>query len=442
MAFFMAGAKALSIGADIGGKDGEDSNMQPLIDWIVSLQIPLVTEGVARFVSHLILASIIAVVAPGMLVILTWLERKIIARIQDRIGPNRAGPFGLLQGFADMIKMFTKEDIVPAKADRIVYNIAPGLSVISAIMVFAVIPFAPGFVGADLNVALIYIVAIGGLGTLAILMGGWASNNKYALLGAFRVVAMLLTYEIPMVMALIVVTLVNGSMAMGDIIAYQSSNIFFWNIFTLPLAFLIFFIAGVAETGRSPFDLIEAESEIVAGFHVEYSGIKFGMFMIGEYVHMFALSFLLAVLFLGGWQVPFIDVTALPGPIGPILGFISLIIKVFLFVFIMMWFRGTLPRFRIDHLQDLGWKFFVPVSLVLLIVVAIIVRLFAPGSDAIVPVTPGPLSILGPAGEAIALFIANIAVAAGSMYVVSSAARRSRNSQLRAVTAVEGVPAK
>jgi NADH-quinone oxidoreductase subunit H len=416
--------------------------MQPFIDWVVNLNIPFVTEPVARFVSHIILASIIAVVAPAMLVILTWLERKIIARIQDRIGPNRAGPFGLLQGFADMIKMFTKEDITPAKADRIVYNIAPGLSVISAIMVFAVIPFAPGFVGADLNVALIYIVAIGGLGTLAILMGGWASNNKYALLGGFRVVAMLLTYEIPMVMALISVTLVTGSMSLGDIVAYQSPNIFFWNIFTLPLAFLIFFISGVAETGRSPFDLVEAESEIVAGFHVEYSGIKFGMFMIGEYVHMFALAFFSAILFLGGWQAPFIDVTTLPGPLGPIVGFISLIIKVFIFVFIMMWFRGTLPRFRIDHLQDLGWKFFVPVSIALLIVVAIIVRMFAPGSNVGVPVEAGPLSFLGPAGEAIALFIANIMTVFLSMYIVSSAARRSRNQGLRAVTAVEGVPAK
>jgi NADH-quinone oxidoreductase subunit H len=415
--------------------------MQPLIDWLVSLQLPLLTEPVARFISHLILASIIAVVAPASLVLLTWLERKIIARIQDRIGPNRAGPFGLLQGFADMVKMFTKEDITPAKADRLVYNLAPGLSVISAIMAFAIVPFAPGFVGADLNVALIYIIAIGGLGTLAILMGGWASNNKYALLGGFRVVAMLLTYEIPMVMALITVTLVNGSMSMVDITVAQGSNILTWNIFTLPLAFLIFFISGVAETGRSPFDLVEAESEIIAGFHVEYSGIKFGMFMIGEYVHMFVLAFFCSVLFLGGWQFPFIDVTTLPGPLGPILGFISLNIKVFLFVFIMMWFRGTLPRFRIDHLQDLGWKFFVPVSLALLIVVAVVVRLFAPGSE-FTGAEAGPLNGLGSIGEAVALFITNVVVALLSMYTVSAAARRSRNKGLRAVAAVEGVPAK
>lgn len=412
--------------------------MQPLVDWIVSFQIPLLTEPIVRFISYIILASIIAVVAPGMLVILTWMERKIIARIQDRIGPNRAGPFGLLQGFADMIKMFTKEDITPTDADRVPYNIAPGLSVISAIMAFAVIPFAPGIVGADLNVALLYIVAIGGLGTLAILMGGWASNNKYALLGAFRVVAMLLTYEIPMVMALITITLVSGSMSMGAIVEAQSGM---WYLVTLPLAFLIFFFSGVAETGRSPFDLIEAESEIIAGFHTEYSGIKFGMFMIGEYVHTFALAFFCSVLFLGGWQVlPFVDITGLPGPLPQILGFIALIIKVFIFIFILMWFRGTLPRFRIDHLQDLGWKFLVPVSLALLIGVAIVVRLFAPGTTIEnVQIPPGPLNFLGPVGEALALLLVNLLIAGLSIYFVTGAARRSRSKGLRAVTAVEPV---
>lgn len=412
--------------------------MQEIINWIVSLNIPLVNEVVARFIMHLVLASIVAVVAPAMLIILTWLERKIIARIQDRIGPNRAGPFGLLQGVADMIKMFTKEDITPAAADRIVYNIAPGLSMISAIMTFAVIPFAPGFVGSDLNAAVLYIVAVGGLGTLSILMGGWASNNKYALLGAFRVVAMLLTYEIPMIVALITVTMAAGSMSMVGITQAQSGM---WYIVSLPLVFLIFFLAGIAETGRSPFDLIEAESELVAGFHTEYSGIKFGMFMIGEYVHMFALSFFCAVLFLGGWQIPFINVAALPGPIGPILGFISLTIKVFFFVFIMMWFRGTLPRFRIDHLLDFGWKFLVPLSLALMIGVAVVVRLFAPGSNAAVPVEPGPLSGLGYAGEVVALLAVNVLIAGIAVAIVSNVARGSRSKGLRAVAAVEPVAA-
>jgi NADH-quinone oxidoreductase subunit H len=293
-----------------------------------------------------------------------------------------------------------------------------------------------------LNVAVIYLIGIGGIGTLAILIAGWASNNKYALLVGFRVVAMMLTYEIPMVIALTSVVLVAGSMSLQDIVIGQSGM---WYIVTLPVAFIIFFFSGVAETGRSPFDLVEAESEIIAGFHTEYSGIKFGLFMIGEYVHMFALAFLAAVLFLGGWQVPFIDVGP-AGPLGPIfgsiVGFISLVIKVFLFVFIMMWFRGTLPRFRIDHLQDLGWKFLVPLSIFLLIAVAIVVRLFAPGSSAGIPVEPGPLSGLGQAGEIVALLITNLLVAFVALLVVTRAARRSRNMGLRAVTAVEGVPAK
>lgn len=408
--------------------------MQPLIDLLVSLNIPFITEGVARFISHLILASIIAVVAPASLILLTWLERKIIARIQDRIGPNRAGPFGLLQGFADMIKMFTKEDITPEKADRGPYNIAPGLSVISSIMVFAVIPFAPGFVGSQMNVGVLYIIAIGGLGTLAILMGGWASNNKYALLGAFRAVAMLLTYEIPMVIALVVVTAAAGSMSFVDIIEAQSGM---WYVVSLPLAFVIFLFAGIAEVGRSPFDLIEAESEIIAGFHTEYSGIKFGMFMIGEYVHMFALAFFTSVLFLGGWQIPFINVAALPGPLGPILGFIALIIKVFFFVFVMMWFRGTLPRFRVDHLLDFGWKFLVPVSLVLLIGVIIVVKLFSPAGSPV----PGPLAALGTPGEVVALLLVNLIVGGLTLLVVSRVARRSRSRAFRAVTAAESVPA-
>lgn len=413
--------------------------MDWLIDWVVSLNIPYITEPVARFLSHLIFASIVAVVAPAMLIVLTWLERKIIARIQNRIGPNRAGPFGLLQAFADMIKMFTKEDITPAEADRAPYNIAPGLAVISSIMLFAVIPFVPGFIGADVNVGVVYIVAIGGLGTLAILIAGWSSNNKYALLGAFRVVAMLLTYEIPMVIALIAVAMVAGTLSLQEIVLAQSGM---WYVITLPAVFLIFFFAGVAETGRSPFDLIEAESEIIAGFHTEYSGIKFGLFMIGEYVHMLGLAFLAAVLFLGGWQIPFIDISQLPGLASAILGIISLGAKTFLFVFIMMWMRGTLPRFRIDHLQDLGWKFLVPVSLVLMVAVAIVVRLFAPGSSAGVPVMAGPLAFLGTPGEVVALLLVNLLVVGGTVYVVSMVARRSRNRRIRAVAAVETAPAK
>jgi NADH-quinone oxidoreductase subunit H len=411
--------------------------MQGLVEFLVSFNIPFVTEGIARLIVMVIMAAIVAVVAPANLIVLTWLERKIIARIQDRIGPNRAGPFGLLQAVADMVKMFTKEDITPAAADRLVYNIAPGLAVFSSIMAFAVIPFAPGFAGTQTNVGLLYIIAIGGLGTIAILMAGWASNNKYALLGAFRAVAMLLTYEIPMVMTLIVVTMAAGSMSMVDIVEAQSGM---WFAVSMPLVFLIFFFAGIAEVGRSPFDLIEAESEIIAGFHTEYSGIKFGMFMIAEYVHMFALAFFTAVLFLGGWQIPFINVAALPAPFAAILGLVALIVKVFFFVFVMMWFRGTLPRFRIDHLLDFGWKFLVPVTLVLVIGAALVVKLFSPGSSAGIQIPPGPLANLGAPGEMVGLLLMNLLVAGATIAMVSFLARRSRSKALRAVVSAPAGP--
>ena len=403
--------------------------MQDIIDFIVSLNIPFLDAGLGRLIGHVVMATIIAVLAPASLIILTWLERKIIARIQRRIGPNRAGPFGLLQGVADMIKMFTKEDITPADTDRGPYNIAPGLAVFSSIMAFAVIPFAPGFVGADLNVGVLYLFAVGGLGVLAILMGGWASNNKYALLGAFRVVAMLLTYEIPMVLALIMVTMAAGTMSLVGIV--EAQGVLNWYIFSMPVAFLIFFIAGVAETGRSPFDLIEAESEIIAGFHTEYSAIKFGMFMIGEYVHMFALAFFAAVLFLGGWQIPFVSMDALPLWLAAILGFLALNVKMGLFVFIMMWFRGTLPRFRIDHLQDFSWKFLVPLAVVLMIVVALIINVGA-------SVGIGAGSFV----EFVLLLIANLGVGAIALLMVRRSAQGSReHNALRSITAIEGAPA-
>ncbi len=408
--------------------------MQGIIDFLVGYNIP---EIWARLIVQVVFAGIVAVAAPSMLIILTWLERKIIARIQDRLGPNRAGPFGLLQAVADMIKMFTKEDITPATADRPVYNMAPALAVIAAIMPLAVIPFAPGFVGSEMNIGLLYIIAVGSVSTMSVLMAGWASNNKYALLAAFRAVAMMLTYEIPMVMSLVVVAIVAGSMSMVDIVAAQGSM---WYVVSLPLVFFIFFFCGLAEVGRSPFDLIEAESELIAGFHTEYSGMKFGLIMIAEYVHMLALSFFLAVIFFGGWQIPFINLAALPGPWGAILGLMSIMVKVFTFVFIFIWMRGTLPRFRIDHLLDFGWKFLVPLSLVLIIGVAVVVRLFAPGSTAGVPVEPGPLSGLGQAGEIVALLLTNIVVLGLALAVATIAARRSRNETLQSITAVEPVP--
>ncbi len=392
--------------------------MQYLIELILYFNIPYIDETTARVIALIIFAGVVSVVAPASLIVLTWLERKIIGRIQKRIGPNRAGPFGWFQAVADMIKMFTKEDITPADADRLPYNLAPALIMISAILIFAVMPFAPGFVGAKLNVGVLYIVAVGSIGTLGILLAGWASNNKYSLLGGYRVVAMMLTYEIPMVMALLTVTLAAGSMSLVQIIEAQSGM---WYFVSLPVVFLIFLIAGVAEVGRSPFDLIEGESELIAGFHTEYSGMKFGLLMIGEYVHMFALAFFISIFFFGGWQFPFINVADM-GLWGSIIGLIVLLIKAFFFVFVMMWLRGTLPRIRIDHLLDFGWKFLVPLTLFLLIAVAFAVKL-----------APGEL------GKIIGMLVANLVVLAVALGIVGRAARRSRNRGLRAVAAVDPI---
>jgi NADH-quinone oxidoreductase subunit H len=389
--------------------------MDAIVLWLTNL-IPQMTEPVARLIVNVLYAAVLAFVAPVVVVVaFTYMERKVIARIQDRVGPNRAGPLGVLQGFADAVKMLTKEDITPQSADRIVYNLAPGLAVIAVILIYAVLPLAPGVVGADLNVGVLYIVAVGGIGTMAVLMAGWSSDNKYALLSAFRVVAQLVSYEVPMIIALMMVVLAAGSMQMGEIIAAQDVPF----LFTLPLAFFIFFVANIAEIGRSPFDLLEAESEIIAGFHVEYSGMKFAFFFIGEYMHLFVAAGIGATLFLGGWRGPGASEASI---LGTFLGFAYFMIKTVLLVFLMMWIRGTLPRFRIDHLLDFGWKFLVPVGLLGLMAVALVLKLPFLGS-------PG-LQWLG-------MLVANIVVIVVSLTAVSMVARRSRSVALRAVAGAD-----
>ena len=393
--------------------------MDATVSWLTNL-IPQMTEPVARLIVDLVYAGALAFVAPVVVVVaFTYMERKVIARIQDRVGPNRAGPFGLLQGLADAVKMLTKEDITPQDADRIVYNLAPALAVIGVILVYAVLPVAPGVIGADLNVGVLYVVAVGGIGTMAILMAGWSSDNKYALLSAFRVVAQLISYEIPMIIALLIVVLAAGSMQMGEIIAAQDVPF----LFTLPLAFFIFLVATIAEIGRSPFDLLEAESEIVAGFHVEYSGMKFAFFFIGEYMHLFVGAGIATTLFLGGWRGPFLgEVISEASILGVLLGFVYFLIKTVFIVFLMMWIRGTLPRFRIDHLLDFGWKFLVPVGLLGLIAVALVLKLPFLSSSGLMW---------------IGLLAANILVIVVSLAAVSMAARRSRSVALRGVAGVD-----
>lgn len=296
-------------------------------------------------------------------IILIWLERKLSARFQDRYGPNRVGPFGLFQTVADIIKIFTKEDIVPAGADKVVYNIAPILSVSAVMLIWAVLPLADGWLGTTLSVGVLYIVAVGSLGILAVLMAGWSSNNKFALLGAFRTVAQMVSYEVPMVLSLMVPVLLARSMGVSDIVNAQN-GVLNWFVWLSPVAVMLFFISSMAEMGRAPFDLIEAESELVAGFHTEYSGLKFGMFFVGEFIHVFTFSAMISTLFFGGWHGPGAETY-------PILGFFYLMIKTYFMFAVVNWIRMSLPRVRIDQMLNMNWKFFTPLALALVVMTAI-----------------------------------------------------------------------
>jgi len=297
-------------------------------------------------------------------IFLVWLERKFVARFQDRLGPNRLGPFGLIQPIADVIKLLIKENITPAGADKYIYNLAPIIALATVISLWAVIPLSPTMFGTDVNVGVLYIVAIGGISTLGILMAGWSSNNKYALLGAFRTVAQLVSYEIPMVISLLVPVILAKSMGINTIVSEQS----IWFIFLAPVAALIFLISSHAELGRAPFDLAEAESEIVAGFHIEYTGMKFGMFYAGELLHALTVGALFSSFFLGGWQGPGAEAF-------PILGIVYFFIKAFAMYWVVAWLKYSLPRIRIDQMLNFNWKFLTPLSLVVLLLTATLDRL-------------------------------------------------------------------
>ena len=295
----------------------------------------------------------------------TYFERRVIGSMQGRIGPNRVGPLGLLQPFADVIKLLIKEVVIPQKSNRYLFVIAPLLSIVPALATWAVIPLTEGFVIADINAGLLYVLALTSVGVYGVILAGWATNSKYAFLGAMRSAAQIVAYEIAMGFALVGVLMAAGSLNLGDITRAQAGGVSHWFIVPLLPLFFVYFISGVAETNRAPFDVAEGESEIVAGFHVEYSGVAFAVFFLAEYANILLISALTAIFFLGGWASPFEGWVFLGEDSWIRAGsFFWLAAKISFFMFVFFWLRATFPRYRYDQIMRLGWKVFIPVTIV------------------------------------------------------------------------------
>ena len=347
-----------------------------MVDWVlnfISAIPPIVLTTVYMFVFILVLFGCVAYV--------TLAERKVIGFMQIRLGPNRVGPKGFGQPIADAMKLMFKEMILPNDADRFLFRLAPLLSMIPALAAWAVIPFADGWNFADINAGLLYILAMTSLGVYGVIVAGWASNSKYALLGALRSAAQIVAYEIAMGFALVGVLIASGSLNLGDIVKAQEGNFLTWNWLILFPLFLTYLISGVAETNRAPFDVVEGESEIVAGFHVEYSGMGFAIFFLAEYANIILISALTALLFLGGWlsplegipiftekafAIPYLGVLLASGPHW-------FIAKTCFFIFCFLWFRATFPRYRYDQIMRLGWKILLPITLLWIFVEGVLI---------------------------------------------------------------------
>jgi NADH-quinone oxidoreductase subunit H len=331
------------------------------------------------FYDKLILATIVFAISLGVAAYATWAERKLAAWFQDRIGPNRAGPFGLLQPIADGVKLFMKEEIIPADSDKFLFIVGPSLFMLTALMTSAVIPWStPLNLGdghyfamqvSDINIGILYVFAVVSIGVYGIMIGGWASNNKYSLMGAIRASSQMISYELAMGLSIIAIIMMSSSMSIKDIVSQQSGGLYGiealqglnWNIFYQPLGFMLFIVCAFAECNRTPFDLPECEAELGGGFHIEYSSMKLGLFLFAEYVNMFVSSAIMASLFFGGYNFP--GLSYLPEFWQSIAGVGAFMTKIAFFIFLFMWVRWTIPRFRYDQLMHLGWKILLPLAI-------------------------------------------------------------------------------
>ncbi len=327
-----------------------------------------------------IIAKILIIVIPLMVAVAlaTFAERKVMGYMQSRIGPNRVGIRGIAQPLADTVKLLLKEIIIPSGSNRYLFIIAPVLALAPALVAWAVIPFTKGWVLANVNAGLLFIFAMASLGIYGVLVGGWASNSKYAFLGALRSAAQIISYEIPMGFALVGVLMAAGSLNLSTIVLRQSGGLWHWYWLPLLPLFFVYLISGVAETNRAPFDVGEGESEIVAGFHVEYSGIMFALFFLAEYANMILVSAIASLLFLGGWLSPFQGIPILGHAFAWVPGIFWFLAKIVFFMFVYFWLRATFPRYRYDQLMRLGWKVLIPVTLVWIVVVGLAVELHLP----------------------------------------------------------------
>ena len=335
---------------------------------IIEFLTPYLGDQLAYFSWTLI--KVLAILIPVTLCVayLTLAERKVIGFIQLRLGPNRVGPKGLLQPFADVLKLLTKEIIIPNGANKFLFVVAPMLSLMPALAAWAVMPFADGLVLSNIDAGLLYVLAITSMGVYGVIVAGWASNSKYALIGAMRSGAQIVAYEIAMGFALVCVLMMSGSLNLTTIVDTQRTGLGLlgWNLIPLFPMFVVYFISGVAETNRAPFDVAEGESEIVAGFHVEYSGTTFAVFFLAEYANMILIAALTSLMFLGGWLSP---IPGIPD------GFGWLVAKVAFMLFFFLWFRATFPRYRYDQIMRLGWKVFIPVTIVWLVLIGVLMRM-------------------------------------------------------------------